>query len=69
MFEDVINEIQDSIGELHDEIEAKRKVFNDALDTNQSPEECGKELANMREEMKQLLDKHYRAMKMLAERL
>lgn len=69
MIEDLINEIQDSIGELHDEIEAKRKEFNDALDANQSPEEHGKELANMREEMKRLLDKHYRAMSMLAERL
>jgi hypothetical protein len=44
MIEDLINEIQDSIGELHDEIEAKRKAFNDALDANQSPEERGKEL-------------------------
>lgn len=69
MIEDLINEIQDSIGELHDEIEAKRKDFNDALNANQSPDDCGKEVANMREEMRRLLDKHSRTMKMLAQRL
>jgi archaellum component FlaC len=69
MFEDVINDIQDSIGRLHHEIEAKRKGFNDALDENQSPEQHGKELAKMQDEMKRLLDKGYRAFKVLTERL
>jgi hypothetical protein len=69
MFEDVINDIQDSIGRLHHEIEAKRKGFNDALDANQSPEQHGKELGNTQDEMKRLLDKCCRAFKVLTERL
>jgi hypothetical protein len=63
MFEDVINDIQDSIGRLHHEIEAKRKGFNDALDANQPPEQHRKELAKIRDEIQRLLAKCYRAIK------
>jgi hypothetical protein len=69
MFEDVLNDIQDSIGRLHQEIEAKRKRFNDALDANRSPEGQGKELVKLPDQMKRSLDKCCRAFKVLTERL
>jgi hypothetical protein len=69
MFEDVLNDIQASIGRLHHEIEAKRNELNDALDANPSQEKHGRELANMRDEMKRLLDKCYRGFNVLTKRL
>lgn len=69
MFEDVLNDIQDSIGRLHSEIEAKRKEGNDALHAEQSAEEHGKERAKIRDEAKGLLDKCYGAFKVLTARL
>jgi hypothetical protein len=69
MFEDVLNDIQVSIGRLHHEIEAKRNEFNDALDANQSQAKHGRESAKMRDEMKRLLDKCYRGFNVLTKRL
>jgi hypothetical protein len=63
MFDDVLNDIQDSIGRLHNEIEAKRKQLDDAPQADQSPQEGGEEQANMQDEIKRLLDKCYRAIR------
>jgi hypothetical protein len=65
MFEDVINDLQDSIGRLHYEIEAKRKGLKDALDANQSSEKQRQELTKMGDERKRILDKCYHAFKVL----